>query len=192
MEFGEFRDAIRTGDLRRHVNDHLLFPRPHLFAGRDDLYNEFRHEISSALGVPGRAVAFVGSAQLGFSLNPEHLGRVFGAHSDVDIVIVSAPHFDEAWLELNALTPTEWKLDKLSKERMDRCRDDVFWGYVRLWQLPRRLRIAREWIPIFDRLSSDPRFGPRKMAGRLYRTWSQVEASYALSLRALRVPSEVV
>jgi len=189
-EFEEFRNAIRTGDLRRHVNDFFLFPRPFLFAGRDDLYNEFRHEISSALGVPGRAIAFVGSAQLGFSLNPNYLGRPFGAHSDVDIVIVSAPHFDQAWLELNALTPAEWKLDRLSRERMDRCRQDVFWGYVRLWQLPRRLTIAREWIPILDRLSSDARFGPRQMAGRLYRTWSQVEVSYAFSLQALRVPPE--
>jgi hypothetical protein len=80
-DFEGFRARTQAGDLRKHVNDHLLFSVPVLFQGHEDLYAAFRHELTTALGVSGRAIAIVGSAQLGFSLNPSHLGRPFGADS---------------------------------------------------------------------------------------------------------------
>jgi hypothetical protein len=188
MTFEDFLKAIERGDPRRHVSDFLLFQSPFIFEGAPALYNEFRAELTSALRVPGRSIAIVGSSQLGFSLSPQTMGAVIRADSDIDVVVVSEPHFDQAWLELNELDRDRWRLEGVTAARMERCRVDLFWGFIRLWQLPRSLRVARSWLPVFDRLSTDVRFGRRRVGGRLYRTWAQVEIDYSRSIRNARVP----
>lgn len=186
-EFTEFIAAVRQGEPRRHVNDFLFFTRPFVFKHDESLFNDFRYEITAALGVPGRALALVGSAQLGFSLNPDHYGRKFREKSDVDVVIVSAPRFDEAWLELAELDKETWLKDGPTAARMKRCREDLFWGFIRLEELPRVLSLARQWLPTLSRFSTDIRFGPRDIRGRLYRSWEQAERSYAAQIEMLRL-----
>jgi len=187
-EFDDFRVRIQKGDVRHHVNSSLLFPVPFVFRDKPELYDEFRRELAGSLSVPQRAVAIVGSAQLGFSLNPENLGRPLATSSDIDVIIVSPPHFDEAWLELNELTLDIWLQAGFVKKRIFECKDDIYWGFIRIDRLPRSVPLARNWIPVFSRISADERFGNRPVMGRLYRTWQQVERSYGSVIARLRVP----
>ncbi len=188
-EFEDFRARVQHGEPRHHVNSSLLFSLPYVFRQKPELYDEFRRELADSLGVPERAVAVVGSAQLGFSLNPRNLGRPIAPSSDIDVIVVSQPHFDQAWLELNELTKEIWLQAGFNKERIFECKEDLYWGYIRIDRLPRSVSLARDWLPAFSRLSSDDRFGNRVVTGRLYRTWRQVERSYASIIARLRVPN---
>ena len=188
MDFDGFSRLVREGDARHVLNSTMFFAIPSLFRSHPELYDEFRFELARSLRVPERGIALVGSGQLGFSLNPHHLGRPVSDQSDLDVVIVSPPRFDSTWLELNELQ-SEWFLEAIDKARIYRCREDLFWGFIRLEELPRRVSLVSEWFPVLDRLSIDPRFGRRKVSGRLYRTWEQVERSCIQSVNQIPAPT---
>lgn len=60
-------------------------------------YDEFKKYIAKKLDVHYNNVGIVGSAKLGFSLNPQKDYKAFDETSDVDIIIVSQRLFYEFW-----------------------------------------------------------------------------------------------
>lgn len=67
-------------------------------------YAEWRHNMADGLGVPAPSVIVVGSARLGYSLNPKQAFRDFGENSDIDVAIVDQNVFEETWREINYIT----------------------------------------------------------------------------------------
>ncbi|WBB90677.1 hypothetical protein [Verrucosispora sp. WMMC514] len=70
-------------------------------------YIRWRHLVATELGIDPMAVQLVGSARLGYSLNPKKNFRKFQASSDLDIAVVSPELFDQAWTELREMITEE-------------------------------------------------------------------------------------
>ena len=144
---------------------------------RNHLCPEFRLEEEN--------VVIVGSAKMGFSLDPYSFPSAFKKKGgDIDIVVVSQELFDTYWeiilkwhyprrtAGLNA-PDREWVRDR---------RKDLYWGwfhpseigYVGL-SLPTVLKPLRDiktrWFNSFQSLSMYSEFSGRAAHGRLYRTW---------------------
>lgn len=66
-------------------------------------YAEWRHNMADGLGVPAPSVIVVGSARLGYSLNPQNAFKDFGRESDIDVAIVDQKIFEETWSEINCI-----------------------------------------------------------------------------------------
>jgi hypothetical protein len=63
-------------------------------------YVRWRHRVATQLSVDPMAVQLVGSARLGYSINPKKNFKKFDEESDLDIAVVSLELFDKAWEEL--------------------------------------------------------------------------------------------
>jgi len=60
-------------------------------------YHDFKKLVGKAFGIRPHGVVIVGSAKLGYSLSPPKKFKVFDDKSDIDVAIVSAPHFESIW-----------------------------------------------------------------------------------------------
>ena len=101
----------------------LLDRVPWLFSDRT-LYIDWKAELAAELGVDPYMLLVVGSAAVGFSLNPYKRFAPFGQNSDIDVAVVSMRHFDDAWRWLRGLEP--WKsLTKADREMIMRHRESL-------------------------------------------------------------------
>jgi hypothetical protein len=89
----EFLVAAREGDREaRYAIAQLWLSEgiPHSFKARPALYESLRRWVARRLDVQGKEVTIIGSGRQGFSLSPgANLRRAFGAHSDLDLSVVS-------------------------------------------------------------------------------------------------------
>jgi hypothetical protein len=154
--------------------------------------------LCGAIGVIAANIVVVGSAKIGFSLSPDNFPREFSDFSDIDVVVVSEPMFDEFWhtmLKWNyprrfSLSGADWKW---SKDR----RNDLYWGWFRPdavrfegLSFPNVLKPIRDlstaWFNAFQSLSLIPDFSNRKVRGRLYRTWEHALRYHVDGLERIR------
>jgi len=82
----EFKKDLRTSKPEEVVQKYLFDSSPYCFSENPQLYIEFRREICEQFQIHLQNFAIVGSAKVGFSLNPTKFGVLFSDHSDVDVV----------------------------------------------------------------------------------------------------------
>jgi hypothetical protein len=142
----------------------------------------------------------VGSAKLGFSLNPDSFPRQFLDESDIDVVVVDEPAFDQVWL-----TMVRWlyprriggRLSGAEKRWTHDRKENLFWG----WFIPDEIRyeglafpsvleslrdLSTSWFNAFQSLSEHPEFAARVVSGRLYRTWEHALLYHMDGLRQIK------
>ncbi|MGX1590540.1 hypothetical protein ACWICO_05365 [Glutamicibacter sp. NPDC055491] len=106
-------------DLISTKSDPSLFVTTHMFNNRPRFldqsinFDEWRHELATKLGIDPLSVFVVGSAQLGYSLNPTKNFKTFTRNadnsddiSDFDIAIVDSQLFEIAWQEMQLAMAT--------------------------------------------------------------------------------------
>jgi hypothetical protein len=201
--------------LREHPEDGLeafaeaeiMSGLPFIFANEGEM-TRFQKYVADALGISKFAtdVFLVGSAKTGFSLDPEQVSQPFQAASDIDVVVVHADLFDEAWG-----TMLGW--DYLTMR--NRSRDEQRWLYQRhnevwsgwydpgAWHFRERggielsfpdalkpvRKIAYQWFAAFRSLSRyrhHTEIPRHKISARLYRTRRHVAMYHVTGLRAIR------
>ncbi|WP_148311550.1 hypothetical protein [Amycolatopsis japonica] len=87
-------------------------------------YVRWRHRVATQLDVDPMAVQLVGSARLGYSMNPRKEYKRFDEDSDLDIAVVSLELFDKAWSELRHIIDNqslEGKKNYLRKLVFEEC-----------------------------------------------------------------------
>lgn len=75
--FADFKNTLKSLELEQILYLYLIEGTPYIFKNNNAKYQVFRKSISSSLDVPIKNIVIVGSARLGFSLNPYHFGRNF-------------------------------------------------------------------------------------------------------------------
>lgn len=79
--------SVNVGrDFQAFCRQHLMHGTPHVFAGREDDYFEFKRLICDQFDIAHPDVFIVGSGKLGFS---PHKETEFSLDSDIDVAIVS-------------------------------------------------------------------------------------------------------
>lgn len=199
MDFGEFKGILSARSDEALVREHVLGGQPHVFTDWPEGFDLMRSHLRARLGTSEDSIVVVGSAKLGFSLNPDRFGQRFSDQSDVDVVVVDARLFDELWHSL-----LRWdyprrrtQLGMQSREWASDRRREFFSG----WCEPAALRfeglvfpevlkpvrdLSTKWFNAFKSLSQHPQMASREFLGRLYRTWEHAVLYYADGVRQLR------
>jgi len=150
------------------------------------------------MNVVANDIAVVGSAKIGFSLSPDNFPRKFSSYSDVDVVVVSGPMFDEVWhTMLRWNYPRRFILSGADWEWSKHRRNDLYWGWFRPdairfegLSFPDVLKpirnVSTAWFNAFQSLSLISDFSSRKIEGRLYRTWEHALRYHADGLQQIK------
>jgi hypothetical protein len=139
--------AVVTMTPAQFVADWMFGAAPYAFRGDNGLYESFCAEIADRLAVPADQITLIGSARLGFSLNPDHLLSPFGKRSDLDLVIVSSSVFDLTWQDLIAKAEAIRLAGEAETRRLKKTRQALVDGYLRPDQLPLGTDLSRNWFP---------------------------------------------
>lgn len=134
-------------DAAVFVEEHLFSGVPFVFSETPSYYADVRSEVANLLDVSSDELLLIGSAKLGFSLNPDHLLRPFGPKSDLDFVVIAGEKFDAAALELVARASEFTLVGDDEKRRLKKSKENVFNGFLRPDQLPLTCTLSREWFP---------------------------------------------
>lgn len=170
--------AAATLPPEQFVNDHLLDDHAFVFGWRPDPYAAFRQSMEVLLGVGDGQLRLIGSAKLGFSLNPDHLLRRFRRDSDLDLVVVSSNMFDATLLELRQHARELGFAGDDERRRLRKSRENAFNGFLRPDQLPLGSSLMRNWFPLLaGPFHSEPaRSHPVK--AWLFKSWEHVRLCY--------------
>ncbi|MDA2925672.1 hypothetical protein MYX78_00295 [Acidobacteria bacterium AH-259-G07] len=194
----EFKEVLLARPLDSVVNDYIFTGTPFVFRGRPETMNELREHLLKSLSVSEQDVVVVGSAKIGFSLNPHNFSRQFTDQSDIDIVVVNETLFDKIWKVLLSWSyPRRYRLVGSENEWEEQRKDDLYWGWFRPdkiryegLSLPRLLEplrdLSTDWFNAFQSLSIYSELAARDVSGRLYRTWPHALMYYENSLGKIK------
>jgi hypothetical protein len=151
----------------------------------------WRTRIASAVGLPASALHIVGSAATGYCLRHEEPGREFrsvavhgAAASDIDIAVVDEQLFGDCWSTL-VLHDHDRLLGRTPSKR-SQIRENVYWGYVNQWVLPRGTAPVRRISAIKAECSRQPSTRGYRASVRIYRREDDMRMYLVNSIRKLR------
>jgi hypothetical protein len=195
----QFKDLILASEFEAIVREHIFSGVPFAFREQPQLLDLIRHHLKRELGLVPESVLVIGSAQTGFSLNPDNFPRRFSDESDIDVLVVDQSYFDRIWI-----TVLKWhyrrrglNLGAPESNWQQRMRKNLFWGSV----MPHKIRyegllfqddlvplrdLSTKWFNAFRSLSLYPEFARRDISGLLYRSWDHALLYQAYSLRQIR------
>ncbi|MFD5570380.1 hypothetical protein [Streptomyces cadmiisoli] len=136
-------------------------------------YIKWRHLVATELGVDPIAVQLVGSARLGYSMNPKKEYRKFHRDSDLDIAVISPELFEKAWAELREIIEDEFFF-----EDKDDLRKLVFEECIALDIVLPRLSFGEQWSRSRDLFVQDlgAAFRNCEVNYRLYRNHASLRS----------------
>ena len=176
----EFCRRIADRDLDYLLDEVLLADSAAHVKGPD--INYLQVAIAAKFGVVAEDVRVyvVGSAKLGFSIIEKNKNgailpryRAFSAESDIDVAVVSPLVFSLIWNELSMhahrVPRLPWDSGVLG--------DYLVCGWLRPDHFPVRSRLRRcdDWWDLFRNLSSDARYGRRRVRGGLFHSDEQMK-----------------
>lgn len=129
----------------------------------DDATHAIANAIAEKFDVEFTSIFVVGSARLGFSINPKRRYASFGEDSDVDVAIVSTRLFERVWREAYEFDRSGAYWPSKGSFRRYLCR-----GWIRPDLLPPEdtFQFSKTWWPFFSKLQISG--CPYKIAGGLY------------------------
>ncbi|MFI6525595.1 hypothetical protein [Streptomyces uncialis] len=113
-------------------------------------YIQWRHLVATELGVDPMAIQLVGSARLGYSLNPSKNYRKFHENSDLDIAVISPELFEKAWGELRDIVEGD-----LFPQRKNQLRKAVFEECIALDIVLPHMSFGEHWSRCRDLFIQD-------------------------------------
>src|SRR5690349_9620535 len=113
-------------------------------------YIRWRHLVATQLGVDPMAIQLVGSARLGYSINPKKNFRKFNATSDLDIAVVSPELFEKVWTELRQIIE-----DRIFDGNKNYLRKLIFEECIALDIILPRLSFGERWSRLRDDFVKD-------------------------------------
>ncbi len=194
----DFKTSLLNERLETVVREYVFAPQSYVFRAHPEQEARLLNLLGDGLKTNCDDITIVGSAKIGFSLNPDNFPRSFSDESDIDVAVVNQALFDHIWR-----TILKWNYPRRLKLRGDERgwasdrRYDVYWG----WFIPDRIRFegllfpealkplrdtSTAWFNTFRGLSQYAEFSGRDVSGRLYRSWDYALLYHMDGLRQLR------
>jgi hypothetical protein len=175
---------------------------PFVFSDCPMVYESARGWLARRIGIHPKEITVIGSARVGYSLNPTQLGKIFCKNSDLDLVAVNPELFDAlckeveifvAHLESGELVPASpgqarwWPTTAKDLDRIMRTR-----GFVDSWKIPSldRFPVARKITDSCWRLTeklkaTDESYEMKKSSLRVYRDVHSLIRQNWINLKAV-------
>lgn len=176
----EHKKAAASDDCSTFVHQYILSTSPFAFRNSSRDYSAFRLEISQLLGVHSADICLVGSGQLGFSLNPNHLLREFRTESDLDLVVVSSEIFDTTWRQLVSAQGSF--TEESERRRLTKTQESFFKGFLRHDKLPLSTPLARDWFPKLAGPFNTEVAKRHEVKAFLFKSWWHVVGHYSIGV----------
>lgn len=155
-------------------NDHLAFSRWKLL-------------LASKLGIDPHSFVVVGSACVGFSLNPDKNWKPFDDDSDIDVAVVSHTHFEKAWFFLRHMGSSRYKYPQLIKETIELHESTyIYWGTIATDMILGVLPFGADWLTAIGEMSKTPPTDQRELNLRLYKDFEALRAYQLHTFKKLR------
>jgi len=194
----EFRAALLGEQLPDLVRQHLINDEvPFAFRSRPAHYASLKQHVAEGLGVSANDILVIGSAKIGFSLDPDSYFRSFSTASDIDVLVTNAHWFDTLWLLLLTWHYQRWhQLEGIDWKTAQYRMTGIYQGWIspdraRTLDTPGGRRgqlrdMSTQWFDTFRGLSRFPEFARREVSGRLYRSQQHALLYQMHSLRRIR------
>lgn len=181
------REEILGRNLEELVCE-LLFERvPFLFGDSWEAYRRWKLEVAAAINVDPSEVVLIGSAAVGFSLDPFKNLPAMHAGSDVDVAVISDKHFSEAWHYLRTVDLTLGTLTARQKYAvLEHQQKYVYWGCIATDRLLAVLPFAKEWLAARSTLSARQPISDRTLNFRIYKDFRALRSYQLRGLNKLR------
>lgn len=179
MDREAFEKILSARPIPEVVQELLFEGIPYCFKDTPDLYKDFRKEICDKFQIHPQNFTVIGSAKIGFSLKPKYYGRPFSEESDIDVVLVSDDLFQQLWIQLIKFKKTTvFQLNYYQREKFKELQSILFYGSIRLDMVTDDFPFAKDWWEFFNKLSTDKRFGPRRIRAMIFKSWQHVSIYY--------------
>jgi hypothetical protein len=195
----EFKTLLQRETAEKIAQEYIFGGDVFIAETYPRVLNTLRRHLCPRIGLEEQDVIIVGSAKIGFSLDPESFPRRYSAKRDIDVLVVSEALFDRYWH-----TMLRWhyprRLERLPKSDwnwvMNR-RENLYWGWFHPDEIgyegllfPDTLKPLRDlktlWFNSFKSLSMYEEFMGRDVNGRLYRTWEHALLYQSSGLRQIQ------
>lgn len=195
----QFRQQLFEQPFEALVENYVFQGVPFIFRDNPQLQSVMRNHLGSALSISEDNIVIVGSAKIGFSLNPENFPRPFSDRSDIDVLVIDKDLYDSIWI-----TILQWHYPRKGSNLggtdggwARARRKDLYWGSI----MPGRIRyeglslpdalkplrdISTMWFDAYQSLSLKSEFSSREVSGKLYRTWKHAMLYHTNSLRIIK------
>lgn len=141
------KSALLSGSPSAFVERHLFDCIPHVFQQDRSRYVAWKRDLATRIEVDPACITLVGSAAIGFSLNPDNNLRPFHDRSDIDVAIISSHHFNVAWRFLRNNNSVRARLDYKTKSAWDsHATNYVYWGAIATDKLLGVLPFGKQWL----------------------------------------------
>lgn len=180
-------ELVAATDLVEFTSTWLFDPTPLVFQDRSGELSRWRHMLSRRLNVDPHCLMVIGSAAIGFSLNPDKNYSPFSTQSDVDCAVISNMHFEQAWHWLRMALNNDTQFKPMERNAIqDHKHRLVFYATIATDRILARLPFGGTWLSaVRDRTAKDP-VGNREINLRLYRDLSALRAYQINGMRDLR------
>lgn len=164
-----FKQALLTSRPNEFLNNYIFDRVPAVFAGDRVLYISWKHRLSKLLEVDANELVIVGSAALGFSLNPAHPFTSFDDESDVDVAVISSYHFAQSWRFLRASGSLRARLSPRELTAFDDHRTRlIYWGTIATDRILQHLPFGPAWMDAIDEMQKHAPTVNRDITFRVY------------------------
>lgn len=172
------KQAVAFGSITRFIHEWLFSSDPYAYRQSKGGFSAFRTELATLLDIHAAEMIMVGSAQLGFSLNPKKLLRSFIDESDLDVVVVSSELFDAAWKDLLERSAGIQQLEAEDRRRFKKTQENFFRGYLRPDLLPTGCGLVKDWFPRLAGPFRCPVAARHPVKAWLFKSWWHAEHFY--------------
>lgn len=186
-DFAEFKTALESKSPEGFV-EHALFDRvPHIFGGDRAQYVFWKRALAQQLGVDAACLTIVGTAALGWSLNPEKNLKPFDGESDVDVAVISPHHFTISWRYLRTETARRMSIDRKTRIAWDlHATNYVYWGTIATDKLLGILPFGELWLKATTTMASLTPTLNRDIKFRIYNDFESLRSYQTRSVKKAR------
>jgi hypothetical protein len=182
-----FKKDLLSLDKSLIVSQWLLEPCPYIF--RDDylFYLRWKTVLGKTINVDPKDIVVIGTAGLGFSLNPYKNYKSFDEKSDIDIAIISHYHFDIAWFELRHLGTKRLRLSPIELESInDHVNRLIYWGTIATDKILHLFPFNLEWQKATDEIKKMNAIFNRDINFRIYNDYDSLRAYNINNMKKLQ------
>jgi hypothetical protein len=182
-----FFQEIKEKDLSFIASKWLIERVPFIFNENFDNYINWKEELAEQIDVDSRAITMIGSACVGFSLNPNKNFHIYNDESDIDIAIISQYHFDQAWHFLRGLGADFYKLEPIIRNSIiDHRQKYIYWGTIATNNMLAIFPFGKLWTISLSNMAKIPPTEDRDIRVRVYRDFDSLRAYHIDNLEKIR------
>ena len=181
----EFKELIIRNGIDVAASTHLMDRVPFVFNDDWELYRAWKRKLSRLIEVDPLNIKIIGSAAIGFSLNPHKEFKAFSDESDIDVAVISEHHFAISWRALRTLKLPDLRNYK-DREAINEHRSKyIYWGTIATDRVLHYLPFVRPWTEALAAMSGESPTEEREIKIRLYRDYEALRSYHMNGLETL-------